>query len=304
MIELTHADFEALCAAVPIRERLDSLEDEREAAIRKRRRVTFFGLAISAAAAIFLFKAGWVGTAFFGTFLMVSATFAAAGLSLWEVTEGLKHPVLEEAARRAGMEYLPDEFTPPAFEPACEFLFGGRGFSSETFTDLLDGKDEEGRYVAIYEACLERNSGEDTDSVFSGQIYAFERRPGRRGHIAILPDRNILNFWTPASDMERVRIEEDDEFERSFEVYATDPTEARQLLFDGDLRSRLLDLRLAGEVFVYAGPEEALVAAGGQDRFEPGDMTNSLIGEERVRLMFDDVCESLALLRELKAKLG
>jgi hypothetical protein len=27
-------------------------------------------------------------------------------------------------------------------------------------------------------------------------------------------------------------------------------------------------------------------------------------GEERVRLMFDDVCASLELLRELKAKLG
>lgn len=103
--------------------------------------------------------------------------------------------------------------------------------------------------------------------------------------------------------MERVRVSGDDEFERNFEVYATDPAEAAQLLSDGALRSRLLDLRLAGKVFVYAGPQEALVAAGGQDRFEPGDMTDSLIGEERVRLMFDDVCESLALLRELKARL-
>lgn len=304
MIQLTNADFEALCTSGTIRERLDSLEGEREAAIRKRRMITFFGLAASAAAGIFLFKAGWILTAFVITFLMVSATFAAAGLSLWAVAEGLKHPVLEEAARKAGMEYHPEDFTPPAFEAACGFLFGGGGFSDETFTDLLNGKDEEGRGIAVYQARLERRSGENSHVVFSGQIYVLERRPGRHGHIAILPDRKFLNFWKPGRDMERVPIEGDEEFERTFEVYATHEMEARQLLFDSAFRSRLLDLAAAGRVSVYAGPEVAVVAASGQDRFEPGDMTDSLIGEERVRLMFDDVCESLALLRELKAKLG
>jgi Protein of unknown function (DUF3137) len=304
MIQLTNADFETLCAAGAVRECLDSLEGEREAAIRKLWLRGLVGVALTAAAALALFKAGWVAAALIGTFVLLSITAAAAMAPLMAAKERLKHPVLEEAARKAGMEYLPDEFTPPAFEAACEFLFGGGGFSDETFTDLLDGKDAEGRGAAVYEACLQRRSGKNTHTIFSGQIYALERRPGRQGHIAILPDRGLLNFWKPASGMKRVRIEGDEEFENRFEVYATHEMEARQLLFDTAFRSRLLDLREAGRVFVYAGPQVAVVAAGGQDRFEPGNMMNSMIGEERVRLMFDDVCESLELLRQLKAKLG
>jgi hypothetical protein len=104
--------------------------------------------------------------------------------------------------------------------------------------------------------------------------------------------------------MERVRIEGDEAFEKKFEVYSTHPMEARELLFDTAFRTRLVGLRENGRVFVYVGPEEALVAAKGKDRFEPGSMLRSKPGEERVKLMFDDVCASLDLLRALKAKLG
>ena len=104
--------------------------------------------------------------------------------------------------------------------------------------------------------------------------------------------------------MERVRIEGDEAFEKKFEVYSTHPLEARELLFDTVFRAKLLELRKTGRVFVYAGPEEALVAATGKDRFEPGNMLRSRPGEERVKGMFEDVRASLELLRSLKAKLG
>jgi hypothetical protein len=80
--------------------------------------------------------------------------------------------------------------------------------------------------------------------------------------------------------------------------------EARGLLFDPAFRAKLLELRKSGRVCVYVGPDEALLAANGKDRFEPGSMLRSRPGEERVRLMFDDVCASLDLLRALKLKLG
>ncbi|HYG46966.1 MAG TPA: DUF3137 domain-containing protein [Allosphingosinicella sp.] len=304
MIQLTSADFTTLCAAGTVRERIGALEGERKAAVRKFWLRGSVGLLLTIAALVTLLNAGWEVVAFlvFAAFLV--GTFIAAAAPLMAAKEGLKHPVLEEVARKAGLEYIPAGFTPPAFASACALLFGSGGFCSETYTDLFNGTDEEGRGFAVYETSLQRRAGKNTYSVFSGQMYAIQRRPGRQGRIAIVPDRKILNFWKPASDMERVRVEGDPAFENKFEVYATHPMEARELLFDSGFRARLLELRKNGRVFVYAGPEEALVAANGKDRFEPGSMLRSRPGEERVRMMFDDVLASLELLRELKSKLG
>lgn len=304
MIQLTSGDYRALCAARAVRERIGALEGERRSAARKFWLRGSAGLLLAAAAAATLFESGWETSAFIAFVLILVAAMIAASLPLIAAKEGLKHPVLEEIARTAGLEYIPTGFVPPAFGPACALLFGSGGFSSETYTDLFDGKDEEGRGLAVYEACLQRRAGKNSYVVFSGQVYAIQRRPGKQGHTTIVPDRKLLNFWKPASDMERVKIEGDPAFEKKFEVYSTDPMEARELLFDTAFRARLLDLRKAGRVFVYAGPEEALVAATGKDRFEPGSMLRARPGEERVKLMFDDVCASLGLLTEFKSKLG
>jgi hypothetical protein len=304
MIQLTTTDFQTLCAAGTVRERIGALEGERKAAVRQFWMRLLGGLALAAATGIGLYASGWETTGLVAFALVAVGAIIAAIQPLMAAKEGLKHPVLEEIGRKAGLEYIPHGFTPPALGSAGTLLFGGGGFSSQTYTDLFNGTDEEGRGLAVYEACLQRRAGKNSYVVFSGQIYAIQRRPGAQGHTAIVPDKKILNFWKPASDMERVRIEGDEAFEKRFEVYSTHPMEARELLFDTAFRGRLLELRKAGRVFVYAGPEEALVAAAGKDRFEPGNMLRSRPGEERVRLMFDDVCASLALLRELKAKLG
>ncbi|HEX8239567.1 MAG TPA: DUF3137 domain-containing protein [Allosphingosinicella sp.] len=304
MIELTATDFQTLCAAGTVHERIGALEGERRAAVRKFWLRGVIGVVLTVAALVSLLNAGWQVVAIIVALVFLVGTFIAAAAPLMAAKEGLKHPVLEEVAKRAGLEYFPSDFTPPAFGGGQALLFGGSGFSSQTFSDLFNGTDEDGRGFAVYEACLQRRSGKNTYTVFSGQMYAVQRRPGPRGHTAIVPDKKIFNFWKPASDMERVRIEGDEAFEKKFEVYSTHPMEARELLFDTAFRARLLELRKAGRVFVYAGPDEALVCATGKDRFEPGSMLRSRPGEERVKLMFDDVCESLQLLRELKARLG
>jgi hypothetical protein len=304
MIQLTATDFQTLCAAGAVRERIGALEGERKAAVRKFWLRGTIGLVLTAAALLSLLNAGWQVAAILLALAFLIGTFVAAVGPLLAAKEGLKHPVLEEVAKKAGLEYFPSDFSPPAFGGGRALLFRGSGFSSQTFTDLFNGVDEEGKGFAVYEACLQRRSGRNTYVVFSGQMYAVQRRPGVSGHTAIVPDKKIFNFWKPASDMERVRIEGDEAFEKKFEVYSTHPMEARELLFDTAFRARLLELRQSGRVYVYAGPEEALVCATGKDRFEPGSMLRSRPGEERVKLMFDDVCASLELLRELKAKLG
>jgi hypothetical protein len=292
-----------LCAHQTVRERIGAIEGERRVALRRFWVRLLGGLALSAAALLSLLAGGWETVAVVITVVMVLGTIIAAGLPLMQAGEALKHPVLEELARRCGMEYIAADFVPPAYGGARRLLFGG-GLCSETFTDLFHGADEEGRGYAVYEAALQRRAGKSTVCVFSGLIYAIQRRPGLAGISVAMPDRKILNFFKPARDMERVRIEEDEAFERRFEIYSTVPEEARRL-FSPLLRARLLDMRKAGRVFVYVSPEEVLLAAWDTtNRFEAGSMFRSRPGEERVRRMFDEVAGSLATLRALKQLLG
>ncbi|HEY0113834.1 MAG TPA: DUF3137 domain-containing protein [Allosphingosinicella sp.] len=304
MTGITADSFESLCASPVVGERIGALEDERREAAGKFWKRLLIGLVLSGAALWSLLSSGWDTVAWIVAVVILVGAIIAAISPLMAAKEGLKHPVLAEIATRAGMEYMHAEFEPPVFASAKTLLFGGGGFSSAAFTDLFNGTDEEGRGYAVYEACLQRRSGKNSYNVFSGQMYAIQRRSSARGYTCIVPDKKIFNFWKPASDMERVRIEGDEEFERRFEIYATDPLEARTLAFDSDLRRLLLELRKSGRVFAYLGPEEVLVAVNGKDRFEPGSMLRSKPGRERVRMMFDDVCASLDMLKRLKAKLG
>ena len=303
MIELGAGHFTDLCAQETVRERIGAVEGERAVAVRKFWTRGAIGLVLAVAALLTLLASGWETVAFVAFVVFLVAAIIAAIMPLTNVSEGLKLPVLEELARRCGMEFMPDGFTPPVYGHARDLLFGH--LSGESFSDLFHGADEEGRGYAVYEACLQRRVGKNTTIVFSGQIYAIHKRPGGNGTTVIVPDRSIFNFFKPASDMERVRIEGDEAFEKRFEVYSTVPMEAKQLLFSSDLRKCLLELREAGSVSVYVSPEETLVAAHThKNRFEPGSMLRRRPPEERVRMMFDDVAASLATLKKLKARLG
>jgi hypothetical protein len=302
MIEFTADDFEQLCAGDLVRERIGTIEAERKAAVRKFWFRGLLGLGLSVAALVTLLSSGWEVVAFIAFAVFLIGTIVVSISPIMGAKEALKHPVLEEVAKRAGLEYIPSDFDPPVYGNARALLFGS--LSSESFSDLFHGADADGRGYAAYEATLQRRSGKNSYIVFSGQIYAFHRRPGLQGYTVAVPDKKIFNFFKPARDMERVRIEGDEEFERRFEVYSTAPMEARQLFFDSDLRRELLELRKAGKVLVYLGPDAALVAATGKNRFEPGSMFRSRPGKERVKMMFDDVCASLALLKKLKERLG
>jgi hypothetical protein len=303
MIELGAGHFTELCAHEAVRERIGAHEGERRAALRQFWRRGAIGLGLSAAALYTLLASGWQTMAVVVSVLMLFGTAIGASLPLIQAGEALKHPVLEELARRCGLEYIAEEFDPPAYGGARRLLFGG-GLSSETFTDLFHGADEEGRGFAVYEACLQRRVGKNTVVVFTGQLYAMQREPGLTGISVAVPDRKILNFLKPASDMERVRIEEDEPFERRFEIYSTVPAEARRL-FSPLLRAKLLEMRGKGRIFVYVSPDEVLLAAWDTtNRFEPGSMFRSRAGEERVKQMFDELAASLTTLRSLKQMLG
>ena len=303
MFEFTADHFTELCGSGEVKDQIDSLAERRKAALKSFWIRLPLGLVLSAAAFLTLWNAGWPTMALLIGMGFLIGTIIVARLPLSRAGQDLKQPVLEALAGRAGLEYIPDDFAPPVYESARAVLFGR--ITSQSFTDLFHGKDDEGHGFAVYEASLQRRVGKNTATIFSGQLYGLQCRAGRRqGYTAMVPDKGLFNFFKPASDMQRVKIEQDPAFEKKFEVYSTVPSEASSILFDSDLRRLLLELRETGRVLVYVGPEEVLVAVMGKNRFEAGSMFSSRGGQERARAMFDDVCASLKVLKGLKTKLG
>ncbi len=302
MIEFSEDHFRDLCRSGRVSVEIATIEEKRKAAVKTFWLYLVGGVALSAAIGWSLVAANWPTAGFILGFAVLIIAVILAIHPLTKAGEALKHPVLEELAAKGGLTYLATGFDPPVYPDARKALFGN-WLSGQTFTDLFHGTDAEGRRFALYEGNLTRKQGKNTVTIFSGQMYAFQRRAKGGGEIVIVPDRGLFNFFKPLSGMERVKFENDADFERRFEVYAYKPHEATGLL-GPDIRRNLLALRQAGRVFAYIGPEDIFVAATGKNKFEAGSMFRSVSGEERVRAMFDDVCAGLAVLRRLRAALG
>lgn len=299
MIEFTARDFEDLCRTGEVQTQLGEHEERRRQGVRHFWLYLLGSLLLAALVLLSLAGYGWliVGIVLAAIVFIIGLILAFRPLS--HAKTELKHPVLEALAGKGGMEYLPDGFDPPVFPEASRPLFGG--ITSYTFTDLFHGTDAGGKRFALYEANLVRGSGKNSQTVFSGQFYAFQRRSAGSGVTAIVPDKGIFNFAKP-SGFDRVRFDGDPAFEKKFEVYTTEPSSALSLL-GADVRRKLVDLRAIGKVFAYVGPEDVLVGIWGKNRFEPGSMFSSRPAEERAKRMFDEVCAALSVIRALKAAL-
>jgi hypothetical protein len=302
MIEYGDEHFRELCRAGRVAIEISTIEDKRKDAVR--RFWLSFLIVIALAATILWLLSGGETLGFGIAAAIIILVFGGilAALPLGKAGKALKLPVLETLAEKGGLTYMETGFDPPVYPEARKALFGN-WLSSQTFTDLFHGTDEDGKRFALYEGTLTRRQGKNTHTIFSGQMYAWQRRAKGGGEIVIVPDRGIFNFFKPLGGMERVRFENDPDFEKKFEVYAYEPQQA-QMVVGTDVRRLLLELRQAGRVFGYVGPEDAFVAATGKNKFEAGSMFRAVSGEQRVRNMFDDVCAGLAVLRRLRAALG
>jgi hypothetical protein len=301
MIEFTDAHYRDLCRAGRVAIEISAIEEKRRQAVR--RFWIAMGIVVALAAMTIWALSGGDNLGFgivIAIFILVGGGIVAA-LPLGRAGKALKIPVLETLAEKGGLTFMEDGFDPPVYPDARPALFGN-WLNGQSFTDLFHGQDADGRRFAIYEGTLTRRSGKNTHTVFSGQMYAWQRRAKSGGEIVIVPDRGLFNFFKPVGGMERVRFEEDAEFEKKFEVYAYEPQQARMTI-GPDVRRALLELRQQGKVLGYVGPEDIFVAATGGNRFEAGSMFRAIGGEQRVRAMFDDVCAGLAVLKRLRAAL-
>lgn len=303
MAELSASHFADLCRQGPVEALIRTMAERRAAAMRKFWLVLAIGLALTAVLTWLAGDWGGVEAAVVAGIVLLIFTCVGAAMPLASAAEGIKHPALDAIAGQAGMHFMPAGFDPPVFGAAYRPLFGS-WISSSTFTDLFYGADPEGRNFAFYEATLTRGHGKHRHTAFSGQVYAFQRRRTGAGEAVAVPDRGIFNFFKPSGGFHRLRMQDDPDFDRKFEVYATDPQQASLLFSSMALRRGLLGLRESGRVFAYVGPQDVLVAVTSGNRFEPGSMLRSRSGEERVRLMFDDVCASLRVMDMLRTTIG
>jgi hypothetical protein len=301
MTDYSEDHFRELCHGGRVGLELGGMDQKRASALRHFWLVLVVGLALSGLATWWAIGAGHLVAGVIGASVLVMATMGLAMWPLGRVSRDLKLPVLETLAGQGGMTYVAQGFEPPVYAEARDVLFGS-WLTTQTFTDLFQGIDADGRRFAIYEATLSRQSGKSLTIVFSGQIYAFQRRSRAAGRILVVPDRGIFNFWKPERGLVRVTFDGDPDFEKKFEVYATE-TCAAQMLLGSEARRKFLEWRLGGKVLAYIGAEDVLVAIPGKNRFEVGSLFRSRPGQERVRTMFDELRASLATLRSVKASL-
>jgi hypothetical protein len=297
---------DALCREVsgagPVAIEISTMEDRRKSGLVRFWAMLAGGVAVTALAGYALASPHRTGLVVIVAIVVLALAAVLGYRQLAKVAESLKVPALQTIAAKGGLTYMERGFDPPVYGDARKALFGN-WLSTQTFTDLFNGSDESGRRFALYEAVLVRGSGKHRHTVFSGQVYAWQRRARSGSEIVIVPDRGLFNFFKPVSGMERVHFEADPEFERKFEVYAFEPQQA-MMAIGSDLRRALLELRQAGRVFGYIGPEDVLIAGWGRNRFEPGSMFRAIPGEERVRNMVEDVCSGLATLARLRGAIG
>ena len=190
-------------------------------------------------------------------------------------------PVLEELAAEGGAGISAERLRAASLRrrPA-DLLFGGGGFSSQPFTDLFNGTDAEGRGYRGLRGLPAAPAGKNTYVVFSGQIYAIQRRPGAQGHTAIVPDREAAQLleagratWSGSGSRATRRSRRSSK--------SIPPTRWRRASCCSTRAFRAPPARAeegGPGAASMLGPDEALVAATGKDRFEPGCMLRSRAG--------------------------
>ena len=294
---MSATDFDALCDG-PLSGALAGLEATRSKAV-KRFWITL-GVALLLAVLVFFVPLGLEVQLVLAVILVIGG-FIFASMPLDKAGKGLKQPVLEAVCSARGMSYTADKFIGDGYE-GLHPVFGKP--TTRVFTDRFAGE-ENGRPFAFYEANLVTGSGKSRQEIFNGMVFTATRGTGLVGETIVAPDRGLLNFFKPGKGMERVKFD-DAEFEKYFEIYSTQPDEARGLL-NPIAQAKLKEWRgKKGKLYARIAGDQVAIAfhETGKNRFEPGPMLKATPGRERVRGICADVDRSLEQLRDIVRHLG
>jgi hypothetical protein len=292
MVELTESHFRELCADAAVRRIIDEADRSGRRAAIGFWAVLLLGFAMIAAATIIAINLDHLILAVLIGSIGVLAVYCIAMIPLVVAGRAIKLPVFEILAARHGMDYAPLVGAPPVYAEAGPILFGDE-LATESFVDFFHGKFLD---ACDFTTCQSYILGEN-ETRFNGRLFTLARHRGGGGHVIATPDNP--HCVDPATAL---ALDGDPAFARAFRVHATIAEEGRALL-GPEARRTLLELRRRGKVWLYAGPGEILVAVQGRKGFTPGLGFRFRRGEDRIRAMFDDLADSLATLRSLKASL-
>lgn len=292
MIELTDRHFQELCADPAVRRIIDDANRNGARAALAFWGILIAGLLFVGAVTWYALATGWQITGVIFASFGVLIVYILAALPLAMTGRAIKLPVFGILAARHGMDYTALVDTVPVSAEAKAALFGAEP-GTETYTDFFQGKLLDAGEFATCQAYLLGERG----NRFNGRLFILGPPHGGSGRVIVTPD---CPAWVdPGTSM---AFADDPAFARAFRVHATNPEEATALL-GPEARRTLLDLRRRGKVRLYAAPGEILVAVEGRKGFSPGLGFRFRRGEDRVRRMFDDLADSLAVLSRLKAAL-
>ncbi|MBN8551404.1 MAG: DUF3137 domain-containing protein [Caulobacterales bacterium] len=293
---MSHPDLDQLCDG-PLAPVLEGLEARRRAAVT---RFVWIMAGFAVLAITCLIFIPDLAFKFFGGGAILFIGWLVASRPLEATARALKAPAVAAISQARGLTYEATDFSADGYEALHPLL--GRP-NDRTFRDRFAGE-RSGTAFAFYHAALIAGSGKSRREVFKGLIYAVTRR-ALQGETVVMPDRGLFNLFSPGTGMERVRFEDDPDFERNFEVYSTRPDEARAVI-NSVARQTLKGWRTgSGPMFARLASDQVTVAiADPDDRFGVGPMLKSIPGRERVRGLWEELDRALGQVHQVQSTFG
>lgn len=138
--------------------------------------------------------------------------------------------------------------------------------------------------------------------IFNGICILLTMNKNFKGRTVVLEDKGILNVFKHISGLERVKLE-DIQFEKLFEVYASDQIEARYLLTTAFME-RILKLRdlYQGKSIQFSFKDNQLLVAipTKQDMFEACSFFKSNVNKKKIDRVFDQFYAVFSIVDILK----
>lgn len=245
------------------------------------------------------------GGAVFVTIVFVAIWLAVAFWRLCALRSSVKVFLLKEVSGFFGFEY--DEH--PRNHGLDEFS-GARlvpSYNEATVDDHFSGRHAEVDFE-FFECFLKKDQGDnDFKEVYHGLLFRFSFPKAFSGQTVVLRDqgrmRNFLKGWK--HDGERIELE-DPRFEKHFEVWGTDPIEARYLLTP-TFMERVVEL--AGAFgsskfeLCFRNNRLLLSVPVTKDQFEAGGMFADVRSKKRVEVLVKEITRLFDIVNTLKLNL-
>lgn len=169
--------------------------------------------------------------------------------------------------------------------------------------DLFSGE-YKGVCINFSEIDLKKKSGKSTVTVFKGLAVLLTQGTKRfRGHTIMIKDQGKIGGWFKqrVSGLRRADLV-DPEFERMFDVFTTDQTEARYLinpLIIENLKALNDEYRGEGMLVAFYEDHFLILIGSNENHFEPASIHTPATNEESVLALKREIGQILSIVDRL-----